>query len=128
MKREYRLDCVKVVERKPDDPLYIRIKEYTPHSCPWDYYGMLWTMEMGKVMRNADIPHELCETSNEHLCPQGTGPGGRVRFGDSMMPSHYILWVPKHREVDAEKALEAHRLAVENWIHNNGPMPEACKR
>ena len=59
--------------------------------------------------------------------PQGSGPYGRVRFGDNMMPGIYRVAVPNDHLEAARNAIKLHEEEVHNWLHKNGPMPDACR-
>jgi len=107
--------------------LYIIIESFTPHSCPWDYYGMKKCKEWKNVMKAAGIPCETLQTNKKHLSPTGTGPGGSIRTGDDWMPGEYRLVVPKHKDTLAREALLDHRAEVSKWLDKEGPMPEALK-
>lgn len=128
MKREYNLSGLHYVEFKPDNPLFIQIKSYTPHSCPWDCYGNKWVIEMGRVMSKAKIAFEICETQRKKIAPMGTGPMGRVRFGDDMVPSIYTLYVSKYDDVAAYAAIHSHEKDVENWLYHGGAMPDVMRQ
>jgi hypothetical protein len=127
MKREYNLNGLKITEFKPDDPLMVTVKTYTPHSCPWDYCGNKWMIEMGRVLAKVGIKHECCVTHRQRIAPQGTGPGGRVRFGDDMVPSEYRLYVSKYDDVATMAAINKHEAEVREWLYNHGPRPEAIE-
>lgn len=126
--RTYRLDGVEYREDLAPD-MYVLVDTYTPdHTiAPWDYYGNNHAKEISAVLRNAGIPTKLCLTKRTNTACRGSGPGGRVRMGDDMMPTTYRTYVPKHRDVDAMAALKLHEDAVHAWLHEGAPMPEACR-
>lgn len=66
-------------------------------------------------------------TRHRRISPQGTGPGGRIRFGDDMLPGIYRVLVPKAQEKAAHEALAAHDGLIKAWIYDKAPMPEACR-
>ena len=110
--------------REDDIPLgWSMVDYYQPHSCPWDYYGNKQVMEWRAIMAKADIECKVCVTRKARVNPMGSGPGGRVRFGDEMMPSEYRLYVLPQYFAAAFRALESHDQAVSEWLHNNGPRP-----
>lgn len=124
--RRYSLDnCAYVEEMVPH--MYVVIQEYTPHSCPWDYYGMKQVKEWSAVMKAAGVDYVTLETKRRIIHPIGTGSGGAVRFGDNMMASTYKLAVYKHQEEKAFSAWTEHRENVRKWLWEGGPMPEACR-
>lgn len=103
------------------------VDEYQPHSCPWDAYGSHHLREYGHVLTQAGIPHELLITHRRITAPTPSGPCGRIRFGDDMMPGIYRIAVPLDRVEDAAKCFVSHRLSVRDWIDGNCAMPAACK-
>lgn len=103
------------------------VSAYTPHSCPWDYYGMCWGREYSRVMEAAGIDHAIAADIQTTLHPTGTGPNGSVRFGDNMLPGVYRLIVKKEDEDKARQAIVAHRKAIDNWLDSGAKMPEACR-
>ncbi len=102
----------------------------TFHPCgtvtPWDYHGMRHQREYIRVLRAAGIEAIALTTSRRILHPHGTGPGGRVRFGDDMTPGTYRLAVPSEVALLATLALENHRADILNWLNNGGQIPAAC--
>lgn len=100
---------------------------YTPHSCLWDYYGSKAQRERMYVLGAAGVECEPLVTSMRRTAPAGTGPGGRVRFGDDMMPGVYRVAVPNLQVTAAIVALDAHDAAIGAWLLDTGsPMPTAC--
>ena len=121
--------CVRYV----DDDLpegHVVIDEYTPcHTVtPWDYYGMCHQREYSKVLKAANITCVLLENRRTNLHPMGTGPGGRVRMGDNMMPSTYKIAIKIEDQNAAVVALAAHKAAIAEWLKGpiGAPLPAAC--
>ncbi len=108
---------------------WTEIDVYTPCSSttPWDYYGMKHWNELSSVLRSAGIECQKLMTSRRIIHPQGSGPGGRVRFGDDMIPGTYRIAVAEIDVDRANLAISDHRAAVRDWLDNGGPMPEACR-
>ncbi len=94
---------------------------------PWDAYGNKRLAEYGRVLDAAGIPHVSLVTTRTNTVPYGTGPRGRVRFGDDMMPGTYSTAVPSAKVAEAKQAIEKHLEACRVWLHENGPMPVACR-
>ena len=123
------------LDRRQEDGVDIReqkcpsgwtvIDVYHPHTTPWDSYGRQHQSEFGYVLREAGIPHITLTTNMERLHPIGSGPNGRVRFGDSTMAGTYKIAVPDGQVAAGDQAIAAHRQAVTDWLHNGGPMPDA---
>lgn len=103
------------------------VETYHPHSCPWDCYGRQFVRETQTVLKNAGIESVECSIRQTILHPHGSGPGGRVRLGDNMMPGAYRVAVKSDDMAKALQALEAHKTAIHDWLHNGGKMPEACR-
>ena len=124
--RTYVIDGVELREEMVPDG-HFTIESYIPHSTPWDYYGnkqhRTWTL----IMAGAGVPCQIRTIRKKRLHPHGTGPNGRVRFGDDMMPSEYHLCIPKRFHETAEKALLEHENSVHKWLHEAGKMPDACR-
>lgn len=105
------------------------VDEHTPSSSttPWDCYGRRHWREVALVLGAAGIACEAYEYRREGTramgAPGGSGPGGRVRMGDDMMPSTYIVAVLPADLDRAKAALTQHRAAVDNWLFRNGPRP-----
>lgn len=112
---------------EPTPEGWVEVDVYNPHSCPWDYYGNKHLIEMGNVLKAAGIEHQLLVTHRRKLHPMGSGPGGRVRFGDDMMPGIYRTAVAGKDVEAAYKALAAHQKAIHDWLHCGGSMPEALR-
>ena len=124
--REYTRDCVKVWEQVAPEGWAV-VDIYHPHSCPWDYYGGKHQREYGCVLKRAGVEFMLLTKRETHTCPHGTGPGGAVRFGDSMMPGVYSIAVPDDSVDIAKYAIAEHCDDLEAWIAGRGAFPEACK-
>ena len=128
--REYTENGVKVREEMVPH-MYVIVETYTPHSCPWDYYGMKKCHEWKAVMKEAGIPCQTLHTRKSGTKPfggpGGTGPGGRVRMGDNMMPGLYRLCVPKHCVGAAQAALNEHKRQINLWLDGHCDMPTACR-
>lgn len=103
------------------------VETYHPHSCPWDCYGMKFVRETQTVLKSAGIDSVECSIRQTILHPRGSGPGGRVRMGDNMMPGVYRVAVATEDMPQAIEALAQHEAAIKNWLHNGGKMPEACR-
>ena len=84
--------------RYSEEPIpdgWVVVDSFTPHTCPWDYYGNKWSMEKRDALLAIGIPARICVTRCNIISPRGTGPDGRVRFGDDMCPSTYRICVPQ---------------------------------
>lgn len=106
---------------------WVEIVSYQPHSCPWDVNGLKHQREYLKVLEDAGIIGIPLVTHHRRISPQGTGPGGRIRFGDDMMPGFYRIIVASCDEKAARAALEAHLDRIRLWLDHKAPMPEACR-
>ena len=124
--REYVLNGVKIHETMVPD-MYVVVDSYRPpQSCtPWDYYGNSHQKEIGRVLKAEGIEFTFCNIRETKMNPRGSGPGGRVRFGDSMMPGEYRIAVRKRDVEKATAAIERHKKAVIEWLEGNGPKPQA---
>lgn len=116
------------IRHEPTPEGWIDVVVYNPHSCPWDCYGRRNTNEYRQVFKEAGIESLGLETNCRILHPRGSGPGGRVRFGDDMTPGTYRVAVQAKDQVAALAAIAAHQEAITQWLHHGGPMPEACKQ
>lgn len=109
----------------------VEVDCYNPcHSTtPWDYYGGKHWREYSFVLRRAGIEPTLLLTRRRILHPCGTGPGGRVRFGDDMTPGTYRIAVEADKAGVACAALAAHKAEVRAWADGpiDAPPPEACR-
>jgi len=104
---------------------FVIVDEYHPCSTvtPWDYYGNKHITEMKLVLEHAGIKSVACNVHEENMHPHGSGPGGRVRFGDAMMPGIYRTAVRKENVEAAKKAIEEHKKQAERWL-KGGPLPD----
>ena len=124
--RTYVLDGVETREEMCPDK-YFSIRIYHPGSTPWDYQCSKKASEWQKVMAAAEIPCVICTTKQKRTSPQGSGPGGRVRFGDDMMPGNISLCIPKRFHEAADNALSEHARAVNSWLYDEAEMPAALR-
>lgn len=87
------------------------VDSYTPcHTVtPYDYYGLKHQREIVGVLNAAGIECKTLEQKRRRLNPIGTGPGGRVRFGDDMVPSTYEVCVKKKHVTEARRVIEHHQ-------------------
>ena len=106
---------------------FVVVDTYHPHTTPWDYQGNKHTGEVKRVLLDAGIESVSLVTTETNNTPHGSGPGGRVRFGDAMMPGVYRVAVPKHKAPAARVALACHQEAIDRWLHDGGEMPAACR-
>lgn len=108
---------------------WVEIDTYHPTSSvtPWDYYGGKHQREYCKVLCSAGLTPLALKTNETIVRPIGTGPGGAVRFGDNMLPGVYRIAVPAGQQAAACAAIEAHKVAIREWLDNGGEMPEACR-
>lgn len=123
------------------------IKTYTEHrtiyreTLPPEGYSLVWesypdingenfakseTAELRRVLSSANIVSVSCPIRRENASPMGSGPGGRIRFGDSMMPSTHRIFVPTDSLVAAKAAIDEHKAAIKLWLDKKDPMPTAC--
>ena len=126
--RKYTLNMVDYVEEMCPEMMVI-VDTYHPcySNPPWDYHGMKHQREYGRVLQEAGIPFVPLVTRKTLRSPIGSGPGGRVRFGDNMTPGVYKIAVQKHDAPAAEAALAAHQQAINDWLYHHKPMPPACR-
>lgn len=124
--RTYRQDDVQVREQMVPS-MFVVIDTYTPHSTPWDCYGNKHTREIKQVLLAAGIESVSLVTSETRIHPQGSGPQGRIRFGDNMMPGVYRVAVSKYKTQEAEVAIACHKNAIADWLDGSGDMPPACR-
>ena len=108
---------------------HVVIDDYTPTSSvtPWDYYGGKHQREYSAVLKAAVIQHTLLTTHRTNLAPMGTGPMGRVRFGDDMMPGTYRISVTVADQSAALAAIEKHKQGIKDWLDGKAEMPAACR-
>lgn len=112
-------------EELPAD--HVVVDEYTPHTTPWDCYGEQHLRELSFVLTAAGIPNIGLRLHRRNLVPRGSGPGGRVRFGDDMLASTYRIAVPAALVEVARAALQAHRQDVTDWLDYKRPCPAAVQ-
>lgn len=122
--RTYKLD----IEYREDmcPHMYVEVDVYQPcrSVTPWDAYGGRRLLVMQEVMQDAQVRSVALVTHRRILSPiKGSGPGGRVRFGDDMLPGIYRTAVHKYDVVAAQKAIARYEKEVDDWIHNGGPRP-----
>ena len=106
------------------------VDSYEPCSsvCPWDCYGHRHQQEYSKVLAKANIECLLLEVRRSKLYPRGTGPHGRVRSGDEMLPGIYKVAVRTADQVQACVAITEHKAEIAKWLADfSYPMPEACR-
>jgi hypothetical protein len=106
---------------------WVEVYSYTPcHTlCSPDCYGLKDMREKGRVLDAVCIEHVKLETHHKTIYPQGSGPGGMVRFGDGMVPSDYRVAVPERNRKAAEVAIREHQDAVKAWLYEDGEIPKA---
>jgi hypothetical protein len=97
-----------------------------PSNPPYDVQGWRHVREIKKVLMEVGIESLALVESHTRNNPQGSGPGGAVRFGDSMMPSIYRVVVGKHLAEKAECAIAEHKRQIDLWIEG-GELPLACR-
>ena len=85
--------------------------------------------EIGHVLMlwKRGIQYENRPIRRKKIYPSGSGPGGRVRFGDDMLPTIQRIFVPEGKLSEAILAIEEHDNAVKQWLHNGAPMPAVCR-
>lgn len=118
-----------VTTAEPTPEGWVDVLSHAPSSSitPWDSYGRREQRIIGRVLAAAGIECVERVTHRRILHPRGTGPGGRVRFGDDMLPGVYRVAVKAGDAVAALAAIDAHREAVRRWLDDGEPMPEACR-
>ena len=125
------------------------IKMYTEHrtiyreTIPPEGYSLVWesypdingenfaeseTAELRRILSSANVVSVSCPIKRENAFPMGSGPGGRIRFGDSMMPSIHRIFVPADSLAAAKTAIDGHKAAIKLWLDGKAPMPVACYR
>jgi hypothetical protein len=100
--------------------MWVVVDTFHPHITPWDCTGGRHQRVLQAILREADIESLALVTHKRRLSPMGSGPGGRVRFGDDMLPGVYRTAVAKRDFQAAEKALATHREAVTQWLDQQG--------
>lgn len=110
---------------------WVIVDAYHPCSSvtPWDSYGNSHLAEIARVLKAAGIESMPLVTNQTNLIPSGTGPGGRVRFGDDMMPGIYETAVRTEDENRANVAIIAHQAVIQEWLKDpSKPMPEVLRQ
>lgn len=89
----------------------ITVYSYTPCSSivPYDYHGRLGAMNIQEKLSAVGIESTVQEEKQRLENPIGSGPGGRVRVGDEMLPSIYHIQVDKKYEKKA-KSILSHKI------------------
>lgn len=107
----------------------VEVDVYTQHHTICPDNGHKHAKEIRQVLNHAGIT-ALCLTTHRKraVVAVGSGPGGRVRFGDDMMHSTYRVAVRQGDEAAAQTAIAAHKEAVRRWLHEGAEMPEACRQ
>jgi len=109
--------------------MFVVVDTYHPFTSitPWDCYGSKHMREIQRVLATTGIESVSLVESHTRNTPVGTGPNGRVRFGDNMMPSIYRVAVPKHDAPAAQTAIAAHKAEIDKWINGDRiTLPLAC--
>ena len=84
------------------------IAEYEPIAWPYDVEATRWTMACGQFLAEAGL-HPFFRRHNRTLkFTIGSGPGGRERFGDRLMPPIVQLLVPEEEEEAARCLMIEH--------------------
>lgn len=88
-------DGVRTIEQLCPDG-YKEVDSYIPSSsiCPWDHYGLSHQQEIYKLFTDLGLHPIKLVTNRTKIYPIGSGPNGRVRFGDDMLPSIYRIALP----------------------------------
>lgn len=89
---------------------YVEVDSHTPSITSSDYYGLRHQEELRAVLQSALIESIALVTHKRRISPMGSGPGGRVRFGDDMMPSTYRIAVKIEDQPDAILKLQEHAI------------------
>lgn len=105
----------------------VEVDSHVPNAGPWDYYGGKHQRTIMKVLRAAGLSPVPLVTHRRNLSPMGSGPGGRVRFGDDMVPGVYRVAVPRGQSPAAAAAILSHRADVDRWLFHDGAMPEVYR-
>lgn len=101
---------------------------YTQHHTVVPDNGHKWSVELQRVLHKAGIASLILSTHRRRTAPMGSGPGGRVRFGDDMM---HATWRVAVRSEDADRAnaaIAAHKEAIRKWLHEGVEIPEECRQ
>lgn len=117
------------VERRETIPIegWVIVYEYYP-DLNSDYYASRNVIEFQRVLADAGIISHSCPIRQQRTyVGVGSGPGGRPRFGDKMMPTIQRLFVEPSNVGAANAAMAKHKEAVKLWLDYKGPMPEVCR-
>ena len=89
----------------------ITVYSFTPCSSivPYDYHGAMGAKDIQDNLSAVGIESTVQEEKRRIENPIGTGPGGRVRVGDEMLPSLYHIQVDKKHEKKA-KSILSHKI------------------
>lgn len=106
----------------------VEIDVYQRHHTLVPDDGRQRVNELRHVLNAAGIKSKHFVTGRRLTAPLGSGPGGRVRFGDDMMHAIWRTAVSEKDVVRAQAAIAAHNEAVRKWLHEGAAMPEACRQ
>lgn len=123
--RKYTENSIEHIESIPPEGFAL-IQEQHP-DINGEMHAAKYAREIHYVFSQKGIPSESHDIKRNNLAPMGSGPGGRIRFGDSMMPSIHRIYVPADKLDEAFEVLLEHRAEVRKWLFEGGPIPEACK-
>lgn len=117
-----------IIKRTPITPVgWVLLDSHRPHSCPWDTYGNSHCRDLKATLQNiAGITAIHAHERHTNVYPIGSGSGGSVRFGDSMMPGVYHTFVCSEDQADANRVLSIRRLVIDEWLFNGGKRPAEC--
>lgn len=73
-------------------------------ATPYDGYAHSHAAMMRGLVYDKEIAHDIRFINNDFTPSHGSGPGGRVRFGDGMAPPTVTFWVDSDREREAREA------------------------
>jgi hypothetical protein len=77
------------------------------HSvCPYDYYAQRNAKFFGDILTAAGVEHKIAMKNNDFKPACGSGPGGRIRFGDGMAPPTVNFLVAEKDAAAARNAFE----------------------
>lgn len=92
-----------------------------------DNFAYREATEIGYVLWEKGIQYENRPIRRKNMCPSGSGPGGRIRFGDDMMATIQRIFVRSEDLSQALLAIQEHDNAVKQWLHHGAPMPQVCR-
>lgn len=78
-------------------------------TCPYDAYERIMAEQAEEAFADARMDVEIVVLHNRAAAALPTGPGGRRRFGDDMMPGTVAAIVKAHQKEAAQKAVEDHK-------------------